>query len=110
MAKEIVEAVGEPHFILGKEFAGEVKIDWMDDEGEDEWGGQYPWDSGSGQPNDCDGPGTEPCIFVGPGGRFFDFACNRKVRCSELGSEELRRCVFDESTCNADTFIRNMCI
>ena len=70
MAKEIVEEVGEPHWILGKEKAEWKRVDWG--QHDDEWGGDsYPWHSESGQPNDCDGPGSEPCIFVGPGGHWF---------------------------------------
>eukprot|EP00518_Triparma_eleuthera_P020977 CAMPEP_0197560342 /NCGR_PEP_ID=MMETSP1320-20131121/22966_1 /TAXON_ID=91990 /ORGANISM="Bolidomonas sp., Strain RCC2347" /LENGTH=496 /DNA_ID=CAMNT_0043121881 /DNA_START=61 /DNA_END=1551 /DNA_ORIENTATION=- len=78
MAKEIVEEVGEPHWILGKEKAERKQVDWG--QHDDDWGGDsYPWHSESGQPNDCDGPGSEPCIFVGPGGHWFDFACSRKT-------------------------------
>ena len=46
----------------------------------DEWEGDYPWDEVSGQPNDCDGVDTEPCIFVGPEGKWFDFASIGRLR------------------------------
>ena len=100
--------MGEPHWILAQEIAGTSAIVWggaseaaaaeaaaavavaaiasapepelasPSTQGADEWGGEYPWDTRSGQPNDCDGPGSEPCIFVGPGGHWFDFACGPK--------------------------------
>lgn len=81
-----------PHWILGTEHANKAFIDWpnMHTHGKgmvDEWastsggsgGHGYPWDVASGQPNDCDGPDSEPCIFVGPNGNWFDFACDRKT-------------------------------
>merc|ERR1711865_248162 len=45
----------------------------------------WPWHVESGQPNDCDGPGTETCMFIGPHGRWFDFACAPKVANRETG-------------------------
>mmetsp|Transcript_18251 Transcript_18251/g.37956 ORF Transcript_18251/g.37956 Transcript_18251/m.37956 type:complete len:484 (-) Transcript_18251:15-1466(-) len=77
LARDVVERTKKPHWIKGIETAGIDTVNWG--EGiSDTWGTPYPWDSNSGQPNDCDGPGTEPCIFIGPGGRWFDFACAPK--------------------------------
>ena len=79
LARSIVEETKKPHWIMGIETAGVDRVNW----GEgvtDAWDSQpYPWDHASGQPNDCDGPGTEPCIFVGPAGNWFDFACQAKI-------------------------------
>ena len=108
MAAEIVAETAQPHWILGTEHASRAHIDWPGlDGGVDEWTdttgsstgsmdtagsstdsstssqalsqGRYPWDEASSQPNDCDGPDTEPCIFVGPHGKWFDFACEQKT-------------------------------
>ena len=79
LAKEIVGEVGKPHWINGvKEGTSVREIEWGGVVG-DEWEGDYPWDEVSGQPNDCDGVDTEPCIFVGPEGKWFDFASDRKT-------------------------------
>lgn len=78
LARQVVEETKKPHWIHGVETAVVTVVNW----GEgfiDEWNTAYPWDSASAQPNDCDGPGTEPCIFVGPSGNWFDFACQPKV-------------------------------
>ena len=42
-----------------------------------------PWHVPSGQPNDCDGPGSETCMFIGPNGDWFDFACAPKIPSKE---------------------------
>ena len=78
-----------PHWVLGREKEG-LPVRW-DGRAVDSWpladplGGpnsprQYPWHVPSGQPNDCDGPDSEPCIMVGPRGAWFDFSCERKTR------------------------------
>ena len=42
---------------------------------------QVPWHQPSGQPNDCDGPNSEECMFMGGNpAAWFDFACGPKVR------------------------------
>ena len=82
MAAELVAETAVPHWILGTENASNPTIEWPNQRGggPDEWGdGGYPWHEESGQPNDCDGQDSEPCIFVGPEGRWFDFACDRKT-------------------------------
>jgi alpha-ketoglutarate-dependent taurine dioxygenase len=94
-AAELVEASGVPHWVGGREDAERPGIAWalghsgadperavrdewpMDAEGKRR---AYPWHAPSGQPNDCDGPGSEPCMFVGPEGAWFDFACARKTK------------------------------
>ncbi|GMH52327.1 hypothetical protein TL16_g01209 [Triparma laevis f. inornata] len=79
MATEIVEELRLPHFLNARKFGtGFSTIRWGSATTEDEWNDAYPWDDVSGQPNDCDGPGSEPCVFIGPKGRWFDFACNPK--------------------------------
>jgi alpha-ketoglutarate-dependent taurine dioxygenase len=92
MAAELVAETNVPHWIFGTEDAESKRIEWitlMHSPGapassfailvEDDFVGDYPWDGPSGQPNDCDGPGSEPCIFVGPYGNWFDFACEKKT-------------------------------
>ena len=80
MAAEIVAETAVPHWILGTENASESMIKWLGNTSDaDEWDGNYPWHEESGQPNDCDGKDSEQCIFVGPAGRWFDFACARKT-------------------------------
>ena len=79
LAKEVVDETKKPHWISGFETAGVPIIDWGSGIADGWKGAPYPWDTASGQPNDCDGPGTEPCIFVGPGGNWFDFAWQTKV-------------------------------
>ena len=43
-----------------------------------------PWHVPTNQPNDCDGPHTELCIFMGPGGAWFDFHCQPKIPREEM--------------------------
>ncbi|GMH93404.1 hypothetical protein TrVE_jg14348 [Triparma verrucosa] len=79
MAAEIAEELRMPHFLDARKYGmNKPTIRWGSPTTEDEWNNEYPWDDVSGQPNDCDGPGTEPCIFIGPRGKWFDFACNPK--------------------------------
>jgi len=74
--------VGEPHWIGGIDMPN-GHVTWDDGtEGNLKWNGSdgLPWHHDSGQPNDCDGPGTEPCMFMGPHARWFDFACAPKTK------------------------------
>jgi len=79
LGRELVEEVGSPHWMGGrKEGTGkDLIIDWSfgleggDFDGTDEYvstGTPYPWHQPSGQPNDCDGPGSEPCLHRRGGG------------------------------------------
>ena len=93
MATEIVAETAVPHWILGTEYSNNSFISWPSPSDlVDQWDEtgsttsstaasreRYPWHEESGQPNDCDGPDSEPCIFVGPNGKWFDFACERKT-------------------------------
>lgn len=77
----IVSSVGMPHWIGGDDYPN-GHVTWLDgSSAEDGWGSDasYPWHVPSGQPNDCDGPGTETCMFMGPDAKWFDFACQAKV-------------------------------
>jgi len=47
-----------------------------------------PWHVLSGQPNDCDGPNSEECIFIGPKGAWFDFACAPKTPQEAIDASE----------------------
>lgn len=101
MATEIVTETQLPHWIFGSDNSPHEKnINWSSltsmpgvttssfaQNWEDDFVSEYPWDGPSGQPNDCDGPGTEPCMFVGPFGNWFDFACDRKKPPSTPGPE-----------------------
>ena len=80
MATEIVEQTAVPHYIAARKAGGEVQWPlWQGQAQRDSWRGQHPWDFETGQPNDSDGPGSEPCVFVGPHGKWFDFACEPKA-------------------------------
>jgi len=85
LAGKLVEELHLPHFIHARKHGtGKPEIAWGGEERRDEWERdgwerEYPWHTASGQPNDCDGAGSEPCVFVGPGGRWFDFACGPKT-------------------------------
>lgn len=77
----VVSAVGAPHW-LGGDDSPNGHVQWLDGSiASDGWGfdSSLPWHAPSGQPNDCDGPGTETCMFMGPGSKWFDFACQPKV-------------------------------
>jgi len=91
MATSIVGVTGEPHWLNAYEIDRAVawlgepttategdEHEWIEPGKERRKLGDYPWHTDSGQPNDCDGPGSEPCLFVGPGGKWFDFACGPK--------------------------------
>jgi hypothetical protein len=83
----IVSSVGLPHWIGGDDYPN-GKVTWLDGSRDDKgWGSDepYPWHTPSGQPNDCDGPGTETCMFMGPDAKWFDFACQPKVANSTAG-------------------------
>ena len=84
LAQAMVSSVGAPHWLDGDDMPNGI-VSWggeVDAAGAEAlWGARnkpYPWHTDSGQPNDCDGPGTEPCMFMGPSGRWFDFACASK--------------------------------
>ena len=76
LAARVVDSLGVPHWIGGDDSPNGV-VTWRD--GTPHAGFDAPWHSLSGQPNDCDGPGTETCMFMGPNGKWFDFACAPKV-------------------------------
>mmetsp|Transcript_151200 Transcript_151200/g.289821 ORF Transcript_151200/g.289821 Transcript_151200/m.289821 type:complete len:128 (-) Transcript_151200:95-478(-) len=77
----IVSTVGMPHWIGGDDYPnGHVK--WLDgSDAQERWDPNvsFPWHAPSGQPNDCDGPGSETCMFMGPDSNWFDFACQPKI-------------------------------
>jgi len=84
-AGHVVSSVGLPHWLGGLNEQGD-KVVWYDGkQASDGWGqdSQLPWHEPSGQPNDCDGPGSEQCVFMGPDARWFDFACQPKVPFSD---------------------------
>jgi hypothetical protein len=98
-AQRVVSAVGCPHW-LGADDEPNGHVTWSDPVFKDRKQGLpedigpwenfetapgWPWHADSGQPNDCDGPGTETCIFMGPNGKWFDFACAAKVPDLEKG-------------------------
>lgn len=76
----VVAAVGMPHWLGGVDEPNGV-VSWVDGSfAADHWDdGELPWHGPSGQPNDCDGPGSETCMFMGPDARWFDFACQPKI-------------------------------
>eukprot|EP00040_Diaphanoeca_grandis_P015938 m.81932 g.81932 ORF g.81932 m.81932 type:complete len:509 (-) comp25472_c0_seq2:381-1907(-) len=83
LATSLVDALEEPHWLGADEFPPRV-VHWFDgghmqlnDSDELPW--ESPWHLPSGQPNDCDGPGSETCMFIGPNGAWFDFACGPKL-------------------------------
>ena len=76
LAARVVDSLGVPHWIGGDDNPNGV-VTWRD--GTPHAGFDAPWHGPSGQPNDCDGPGTETCMFMGPNGKWFDFACAHKV-------------------------------
>lgn len=65
-AYQVVESVLEPHWIGGDNpnvAIGSTEVTWLDGTPANNF---LPWDSSSGQPNDCDGPDQpESCIFLG---------------------------------------------
>lgn len=74
----VVASVERPHWIGGwDEPNGHVT--WLDGSSPDMavWE-ELPWHKPSSQPNDCDGPESERCMFMGPDARWFDFACRPK--------------------------------
>lgn len=79
-AGRVVSSVGKPHW-LGGEDAPNGHVTWVGNVSADGWGASapLPWHGPSGQPNDCDGPESEKCIFMGPNSRWFDFACGPKT-------------------------------
>mmetsp|Transcript_134835 Transcript_134835/g.262603 ORF Transcript_134835/g.262603 Transcript_134835/m.262603 type:complete len:539 (+) Transcript_134835:39-1655(+) len=80
-AGHVVSSVGLPHWLGGVNEQG-VHVVWYDGKSAStSWGldGRLPWHEPSGQPNDCDGPGSEQCMFMGPDAKWFDFACQPKV-------------------------------
>eukprot|EP00164_Ancoracysta_twista_P019621 GFYU01034608.1.p1 GENE.GFYU01034608.1~~GFYU01034608.1.p1 ORF type:complete len:505 (+),score=148.19 GFYU01034608.1:126-1640(+) len=81
-AKRLVATTGQPHWLRARE--EHKQVTWLDNTEssgsvDDTWGNRYPWHDESGQPNDCDGPQSEPCLFVGAHGKWFDFACQAKT-------------------------------
>ena len=74
-ASKVVSAVGSPHWINALNEAKD-HIQWQDGSPSSSY---RPWDAASNQPNDCDGPESpETCVFLGPFGAWFDFACQPK--------------------------------
>jgi hypothetical protein len=102
-AEEVVEIVESPHWIAAENPEGKSvkffhqydgqEINLSSDHPEaflesDLWEDNYPWDERSRQPDDFDGPDLpEKCIFMGPEGKWFDFACEPKVRPKYSGEE-----------------------
>ena len=86
LAATIVSAVAEPHWIGGDDGVdGTLRfVDGTEFDHASTW--KPPWHTESGQPNDCDGPGSEPCMFMGPNGRWFDFACAAKAPSADAGT------------------------
>jgi hypothetical protein len=78
LAAKIVDSLGVPHWLGGDDSPNGV-VTWADGSEHSEQQFDTPWHQESGQPNDCDGPGTETCMFMGPGGAWFDFACRPKT-------------------------------
>jgi hypothetical protein len=78
-AGRVVSSVGHPHWLGGND-SPNGHVTWLDKSGAIGWGANtdLPWHSPSGQPNDCDGPESEKCIFMGPDSKWFDFACGPK--------------------------------
>eukprot|EP00930_Biecheleria_cincta_P069874 TRINITY_DN57553_c0_g1_i1.p1 TRINITY_DN57553_c0_g1~~TRINITY_DN57553_c0_g1_i1.p1 ORF type:complete len:959 (-),score=102.88 TRINITY_DN57553_c0_g1_i1:82-2958(-) len=74
---KVVSTVGLPHWIGGED-SPNGNVTWLDgSQVNEDW--EAPWHEPSGQPNDCDGPGSETCMFMGPHAKWFDFACQPKV-------------------------------
>eukprot|EP00928_Gymnodinium_smaydae_P065183 TRINITY_DN48361_c0_g1_i1.p1 TRINITY_DN48361_c0_g1~~TRINITY_DN48361_c0_g1_i1.p1 ORF type:complete len:534 (+),score=59.24 TRINITY_DN48361_c0_g1_i1:51-1604(+) len=81
MMGRVVSSVGKPHWIGGDDYPN-GHVTWLNGLDASEGFGpnaSYPWHAPSGQPNDCDGPGSETCMFMGPDAKWFDFACQPKV-------------------------------
>eukprot|EP00946_MAST-07B_sp_MAST-7B-sp1_P001925 g1925.t1 len=78
LAARIVDSLGVPHWLGGDDWPNGV-VTWADGTEHSEQLFDTPWHKPSGQPNDRDGPGSETCIFMGPGGNWFDFACHPKT-------------------------------
>lgn len=85
MATSLIRETAVPHWINANE--ENHKITWLDGS-VDEWS-HHPWHVESGQPNDCSGPGSEPCVFIGPGGQWFDFACAPKTSPDDTPGPEI---------------------
>ena len=84
LAAQIVDSLGVPHWLGGDDSPNGV-VTWSDRTEHSEQLFVTPWHKLSAQPNDCDGPGSETCMFMGPGGAWFDFACRPKTRNVEIG-------------------------
>lgn len=78
LARRIVDALGVPHWLGGDDMPNGV-VTWSDGTEHSEQRFDTPWHIQSNQPNDCDGPGSETCVFMGPEGAWFDFACAPKT-------------------------------
>lgn len=78
-AQAVASATGVPHWIGGDNTDNHT-VRWLNGiDAQEVWGqAPLPWHHESGQPNDCDGPGSETCMFMGPHGKWFDFACGPK--------------------------------
>jgi len=79
-AGHIVSSVAQPHW-LGGDDGPNGRVTWLDESNVAGWGTnvKLPWHEPSGQPNDCDGPDSEKCMFMGPDSKWFDFSCSPKV-------------------------------
>eukprot|EP00933_Yihiella_yeosuensis_P052852 TRINITY_DN50986_c0_g1_i1.p1 TRINITY_DN50986_c0_g1~~TRINITY_DN50986_c0_g1_i1.p1 ORF type:complete len:580 (+),score=85.28 TRINITY_DN50986_c0_g1_i1:41-1741(+) len=80
-AGNVVSSTSLPHWIAGDD-APNGHVTWLD--GSNSSKGWQMWHEPSGQPNDCDGPETETCMFMGPNARWFDFACAPKAAGTSL--------------------------
>lgn len=74
-ATKIVREITLPHWLGGFDQGNQVL--WKNAGLHNQVLFKPPWHAG--QPNDCDGPGSETCMFIGPNGDWFDFACAPKI-------------------------------
>ena len=73
-AARLVSRLREPHYLLADNPSVGADVSWLDGSRQEE-GFAPPWDTLSGQPNDCTGPASETCVFLGPRASWFDFPC-----------------------------------
>jgi len=99
-ARSVVLELNEPHWLGAVNPSGNT-VKWFHEHAmsphstsfddfleSDTWEENYPWHELSGQPNDCDGAELpESCIFIGPDGKWFDFACGPKTKPLYSGEE-----------------------
>ena len=85
MAAQLISQTGVPHWLNAHESS--YHLAWLNG-ATDSWT-SHPWHESSGQPNDCSGPGSEPCVFIGPYGKWFDFACAPKTGVNETPGPEI---------------------